>query len=863
MSTTYEPQKIEKYWQDQWRNSNAFATRNVGDPYYVLEMFPYPSGDLHMGHVRNYSIGDVIARYMRMQGRDVLHPMGWDALGLPAENQAIKEKIAPQIRTPKNVARMKEQMTRLGLAYDWSREIATYTPEYYKWNQWFFIKFLEKGLVYRRESTVNWCHGCNTVLANEQVRDDGTCWRGHKDVTTKSVPEWAFRITRYAEELLADLDTLKEWPERITSQQRNWIGRSEGVRVKFPLVDRQESIEIFTTRVDTIFGCTYVVLAPEHPLVVQITSTGQKTDVQAFVEKQRRIDKIERTAEGTPKEGVFTGAFVTNPFNGERVPLWIANFVLADYGTGAVMSVPAHDQRDFEFAQRYDLPIRPVIKPADGAALQLPLQRAFTDDGICFDSEAFSNLTSADARKRLAKHAHDKEFGTATVTWHLRDWGFSRQRYWGTPIPIIYCDTHGATPVPLDQLPVRLPDFDAVELTGEGGAPLGKLPEFYETTCPICNKPAKREVETMDTFVDSAWYFARFISPNQSDAPFDANEATRWLPVNVYIGGPEHAVMHLLYFRFWTKVMRDLGLLKINEPVKQLITQGMVNALAFRCSTHGYIPTATITKLPEAERRCPTCQGPLSAAVEKMSKSKYNGIDPIDIIEKYGADISRLYTLFAAPPQKDLEWNSDGIEGLARFAQRVFRVSKQQKDYARQGSFSPRLSELADANLSVYRAAHQTLAKVSDEIGERLHFNTAIAAMMEFVNLLYEHKLHEAHLIDASVVRSTLSHLAQMLAPIAPHLAEEIWADMGNTGLVCQSSWPKADPAALVHDKLTIAVQVNGKLRGQIEVPAAASQSEVIAMARADANVARFLDGKMVKKEIFVPKRLLNFVISG
>jgi leucyl-tRNA synthetase len=823
-------------------------------------MFPYPSGDLHMGHVRNYTIGDVFARFARMSGHDVLHPMGWDSLGLPAENQAILEKVAPQVRTPKNIARMKEQMTRLGLAYDWSREIATYQPEYYRWNQWFFLKFLEKGLVYRRQSTVNWCPGCNTILANEQVRDDGTCWRGHAGVTTRSVPEWAFKITAYAEDLLKDLDTLSAWPERIVTQQRHWIGKSVGARVRFDVSGAGgASIEVFTTRVDTIYGCTYVVLAPEHPLALTLTTPERRAEVSAFIERMRQEDRITRTAEGGAKEGVFTGATAINPYTGKPVPVWLANFVLAEYGTGAVMSVPAHDARDHAFAVKYDLPLRQVITPEGGTAL--PADGAFTGDGVLIDSGPFSGLKSAEARAKMAAHAQTEGFGEATTSWHLRDWGFSRQRYWGTPIPIIYCDEHGPVPVPEKDLPVRLPDFAEVELTGQGGAPLARLDSFVNAPCPRCGKPGKREVETMDTFVDSAWYFARFLSPRDDTRPFDTALAKAWLPVDIYVGGPEYAVMHLLYFRFWTKAMRDLGLVSVDEPVKRLITQGMVNAQAFKCATHGYVPAAALRDKPEAERVCPKCGGKLTSAIEKMSKSKYNGIDPMELIATYGADTARLYTLFASPPEKDLEWSQAGVEGLSRVVARIWRLLAAQAPRLGKAALPTGMAGLDGADAAVRRAVHRTLAKVSEEMSGRNHFNTAIASMMELTNTLYEHKLHEGADLAPGVAREALLLLAQMLAPFAPHLAESIWKEAEGEGLVATSRWPATDPAALVEDSITLAVQVNGKLRGQVLVAPKAPEDVVVKAAHGDDNVARHLEGKQIVKKIYVPGRLLNFVV--
>ncbi len=858
----YNPSEFENKWQTAWTEAGAFKTRGEGEPYYVLEMFPYPSGSLHMGHVRNYTIGDVFARYLRMQGKDVLHPMGWDALGLPAENQAIKEKVAPQIRTPKNIEQMKVQMTQLGLAYDWSREIGTFLPEYYRWNQWFFIKMLEKGLIYRRQSTVNWCPGCQTILANEQVREGDICWRGHEGVTKKQVPEWAFKITDYAEELLQDLDQLKEWPDRIVTQQRNWLGKSIGAKVFFPLVGRDEKVEIFTTRVDTIYGCTYVVLAPEHPMALTLTTDEHKEEVKAFIETQRNIDKIERMAEGVPKEGVFTGAMAVNPYTGEEVPVWLANFVLADYGTGAVMSVPAHDQRDFEFAHKYDLEIKAVIGPADGTQLPEPLDAAHTVDGILFNSAQFSDKTSEEARAAMAEFAATENFGEKATTWHLRDWGFSRQRYWGTPIPIIYCDEHGAVPAKEEDLPIILPDFKDIELGKAGGAPLSRLPSFYETTCPICNAPAKRETETMDTFVDSAWYFARFISPKHTLAPFDKAEAERFLPVDVYVGGPEHAVMHLLYFRFWTKVMRDMGMVTIDEPVKRLITQGMVNSTAYKCPTHGYLPAKDYRDQKDDALKCKECGKVLSVGVEKMSKSKYNGIDPMDLIERYGADVARLYTLFAAPPQKDLEWNPDGVEGIYRFVTRVYKLAAIQQERIKGAQAPTSMDGLKGADKAVRQALHRTLAKATEEIGERIHFNTAIAAMMELLNTLSEHKMNDGKSVSPGVAREVILNLSKILSPLAPHLAEEIWSMAGGEGLVAVSPWPVIDPEAVKQESMKIAVQVNGKLRAQIEIPADSDQAMALETAKADAKVARYLEEGTLRKEIYIKGRLVNLVVS-
>jgi leucyl-tRNA synthetase len=869
LSPEYNPAVLETKWQHTWKQAGTFQASpppahtehtlpgNTTEPFYVLEMFPYPSGDLHMGHVRNYTIGDVFARFAHMQGKQVLHPMGWDALGLPAENQAIVEKVAPQVRTPRNIAQMKAQMERLGLAYDWSREIATYKPEYYRWNQWFFIQLYEKGLIYRRQSTVNFCPGCNTVIANEQVRDDGTCWRGHQGVTTREIPEWAFKITHYAEELLSDLDTLTQWPDRIVAQQRHWIGKSTGAHITFALEGHNASVSIFTTRVDTIYGCTYIALAPEHPLVESITTPAQQAQVQAFVQSMRNQDSVERTSLNTPKQGVFTGCYAIHPFTQEKIPVWIANFVLANYGTGAVMAVPAHDTRDFAFAQQYGLPMRVVLQPLQGPPLEEPLQEAFTENAAVINSGIFNQMSSEDARTHMCAHAEEQGFGTSSVQWHLRDWGFSRQRYWGTPIPIVYCPTHGAVSAPLDTLPIVLPDFEDIELTGQGGAPLAKLPAFYETTCPVCQGPAKRETETMDTFVDSAWYFARYLSPQDTTQPFCSQQAKKWLPVDVYIGGPEHAVMHLLYFRFWTKAMRDLGLVDIDEPVRRLVTQGMVNAVSYKCSKHGYVAERNTIEQNNV-KACPHCQQPLAVAVEKMSKSKYNGVDPMDLIQRYGADTARLYTLFAAPPEKDLEWNPDGVEGLYRFVTRVYRVL-----YAQVNTLGVEPTQVDEkATHTVRKAAHRTLHKVTDELASRNHFNTAIAAMMEFVNTLYEHHFHDQCAVRAQVRKEVLELLAHMLAPFAPHLAEEMWQALGHASCIALHAWPQTDAHALQDTHVSIAVQINGKLRANIEVDVQATQADVEKAAQTDVNVTRHLEGKTVKKCIYVPGRLLNFVVA-
>ncbi|MBK9517598.1 MAG: leucine--tRNA ligase [Anaeromyxobacter sp.] len=831
MNERYEPLEIEGRWQRRWEEAGTFrAGRHPqAEPRYVLEMFPYPSGAMHMGHARVYTIGDALARYLRMRGHDVLHPIGFDALGLPAENAAIKDGRHPAERTAENIVSFRAEMKRMGYAFDWEREVVTSDPSYYRWNQWFFVKMLEKGIVYRRQGKANWCTGCLTVIANEQVVDDNLCERCSSPVLEKVIPEWAFRITAYAERLLAGLDGLTAWPERITTMQRNWIGKSTGAEADFALVGGAASIKVFTTRLDTIYGCTYVVLAPEHPLVAQVTTPAQRAEVEAFVARMRKTEAVERTGEGAPKEGVFTGALAVNPFTGEQVPVWIANFVLAEYGTGAVMSVPAHDQRDFEFARKYALPIRTVIQPAAGERVPAgdQLQAATTEDGVTEASGPFTGLPSAEARARMGAHAAAGGFGQATVRWHLRDWGFSRQRYWGTPIPIIHCERHGAVPVPLDQLPVKLPPQALI--TGTGEPPLAKVPEFVDTTCPTCGGPARRETETMDTFVDSAWYYARYLSPKDATQPFDPAMARRWLPIDVYVGGPEHAVMHLLYFRFWHHVMHELGLVQEPEPCQRLVTQGIVNG-------------------PDGR---------------KMSKRWNNVVAPGYMVDKFGADTVRMFMLFAAPPEKDIDWSDEQVDGLFRFLTRVWRLF-----VARQASFGAPEAALAQAAgpwLELRRRTHRTIKRVSEGMEGDLKFNTAIAALMELVNELQG--LEPAADAERAAVREALLALATLMGPFAPHAAEELWHEVlgpaAGARLLADEPWPAFDAALCLSDTVTVAVQVNGKLRGTVSVAATAGEAEVRAAAEADEKVAGYLAGKVVKKVVFVPKRLLNYVVAG
>ncbi len=831
MNERYEPQAIEPKWQKLWEDEGVFrADRGPGAPKkYVLEMLPYPSGKMHMGHVRNYLIGDVYARYYAMRGFDVMHPMGWDAFGLPAENAAIKDGVHPAKRTAENVASFKEEMRSLGYSYDWTREVNTSEPEYYRWNQWFFLKLLEKDIVYRRFSKVNWCTGCHTVIANEQVKE-GQCERCESKVVDKEMPEWAFRITRYSQKLLDGMAELGAWPERITSMQRNWIGRSDGVEADFGVKGSTEKIRVFTTRIDTVFGCTYVVLAPDHPLVAKLATPDRKAEVSAFVARMAAKSKTERTEEGAEKEGVFTGAFALNPFSGREVPIWIANFVLADYGTGAVMSVPAHDDRDFAFARKYSLPVEVVIQPPAGERLPsgAGLPAAFTEDGTLDGSGAFTGLTSAEARRRMGAELARENRGRVTVTYRQKDWGFSRQRYWGTPIPVVYCtrcdpESKGI-PLPESALPVRLPDIDVqAVLTGKGEPPLAKVPSFVQTTCPRCGGPARREVETMDTFVDSCWYFARYLSPKCDTAPFEVAAAKRWLPVDVYVGGPEHAVMHLLYFRFWCRLMRELGLTSVDEPVTRLVTQGIVNG-------------------PDGR---------------KMSKRWGNVVAPASIVKKYGADTARLYVLFAGPPERDFDWSDDQVEGAFRFAKRVWAIAAQHHAAARGATFTGSFEGKA---LDVRRAAHKCLKRVGEAI-ERLSFNTAIAGVMEFVNALYAAEKLETPAEKAAMAEA-IRILSLVLTPFAPHLADELAHQYGHGGPTVREAWPAFDPALVVEDVLPYAVQVNGKLKAEVRVPAAAGEAEVRAAAEADEKVKAALAGKSLRKVVFVPRHLVNYVVG-
>ncbi len=846
----YDAQRVETKWFERWQSDSqlyAAEPHSTKKKYYVLEMLPYPSGALHMGHVRNYSIGDALARYMWMNGYNVLHPMGWDSFGLPAENAAIQNQTPPRQWTLGNIAKMKAQMNRLGFAYDWSREVTTCLPDYYRWNQWFFLKFYEKGLAYRKKSKVNWCPKCCTVLANEQVLANGCCWR-HEDtlVEQRELEQWFLRITKYADELLRDLDKLEGWPEKVRTMQRNWIGRSEGARVDFKLDYTQPhhgfgpagaTISVFTTRIDTIFGATSLQLAPEHPIVNDLAAHDPdlRAKVDQLIAEQRKAKEVGDIGE-IEKHGVATGRFAINPFNGEKVPLWVANYILMDYGTGAIMSVPAHDERDYEFAKKYKLEIRLVVLPISTDQEETMAEPALpfvAHEGMVINSGEFSGLECSEATKKMSAHAEKMGFGKATVTYRLKDWGISRQRYWGTPIPMLYCEKDGIVPVPEKDLPVLLPEN--VEITLAGGSPLGRLPEFVNTTCPKCGGPARRETDTMDTFVDSSWYFYRYTDAHNDHAPFDSKTAQYWFPIDQYIGGVEHAILHLIYSRFWTKFMRDIGMITNDEPVERLFTQGMV--------------------IKDGA---------------KMSKSLGNVVSPDEMVARYGADAARLYSLFAAPPDRDLDWQDSGIEGIQRFLGRVYRfvVRNTKHGHPSDAQKLDAVEYVAFGNLppqarTIQRKLHQTIKRVSDDFQGRWHFNTCISAIMELVNVLYA---SEDAIAQGSIPTQFLAQaqrdLALLLAPFAPYLAHELWEMLGEKETLLKAAWPQYDAVLAKEEELEIPVQINGKLRGRIVVPADATEDFVIAHALADEKIQAAIAGKQMVKKIYVPGKLLNLVVK-
>ncbi|WP_321348318.1 leucine--tRNA ligase [Halopseudomonas oceani] len=868
MQEQYSPSEIEAAAQTDWDNANAFQVTETPDQetYYCLSMFPYPSGKLHMGHVRNYTIGDVVARYQRMQGKNVLQPMGWDAFGMPAENAAMNNKVAPAAWTYSNIDYMRTQLKSLGLAIDWTREIATCKPDYYRWEQWLFTRLFEKGIIYRKNGTVNWDPVDQTVLANEQVID-GKGWRSGAVIEKREIPMYYFAITNYAEELLSSLDELTGWPEQVKTMQRNWIGKSVGMEVQFPYdtasIGHDGTLKVFTTRPDTLMGATYVAVAAEHPLATQAAQNNP--ELQAFIDECKRGGVAEADIATQEKKGLPTPLYVLHPLTGEKLPVWVANYVLMGYGEGAVMAVPAHDERDFAFANKYRLPIKPVIRTSVGDETPEPWQDAYGEKGELINSEEFDGLDYDSAFTAIGEVLKQKGLGEPRTQFRLRDWGISRQRYWGCPIPIIHCDSCGDVPVPDDQLPVVLPE----DVIPDGaGSPLAKMPEFYECICPKCGAAAKRETDTMDTFVESSWYYARYASPQYDKGMVDPAAANHWLPVDQYIGGIEHAILHLLYARFFHKLMRDEGLVSSNEPFKNLLTQGMVLAdTYYRLEANGsktWFNPADVDierdgkgKVVAATLRSDG-QPVEIGGTEKMSKSKNNGVDPQAMIDQYGADTCRLFMMFASPPDMSLEWSDSGVEGAQRFLRRVWRLSQQH--HAKGPAGKADLGSLSDEQKAVRRAIHLAIKQASQDIGQHHKFNTAIAAVMTLMNVLEKAPQDAGQ--DRALLQEGLETVALLLAPIAPHICHSLWQALGHSDAIIDASWPSVDESALVQDNLQLVIQVNGKLRGHIEVAADASRELIEATARENENVLRFTEGLTIRKVIVVPGKLVNIVAN-
>ncbi len=863
MDERYDPQAIETRWQAHWEDTGLFtvAEDTIRPKYYLLEMFPYPSGNIHMGHVRNYTIGDVVARYKRMRGFNVLHPMGWDAFGMPAENAAIANDTHPARWTYANIDAMRTQLKRLGFSYDWDREIATCRPEYYRWEQWLFLKMYAEGMAYRKESYVNWCEPCQTVLANEQV-EAGMCWRCGKAVRQKKLWQWFLRISDFAEDLLVHCDQLPGWPDKVLTMQKNWIGKSVGAEIDFQVEDREEVIKVFTTRHDTVFGATFMCLAPEHPLVNALSAgTPQEEDVQAFVARIALQDRSDRGLEQYDKEGVFIGAYCINPLNGRRMPVYTANFALMGYGTGAVMSVPAHDQRDFDFARKYGLEIVVVIDREDDPLDAANMREAFIADGVMANSGEFDGMPNRAAMEKIADLLEARGQGQKTVNFRLRDWGISRQRYWGAPIPMIHCEACGVVPVAEEDLPILLPED--VDMLPGGKSPLPELADFRRTVCPRCRRgDARRETDTMDTFVESSWYFERYCSPRWDQGMFDPRAVAYWMPVDQYIGGVEHAVLHLLYSRYFTRVLEKFGLTTFKEPFTRLLTQGMVCKETVACPEHGFLFPEDVIIQGDAHgcRHCGTAVE--FGRVEKMSKSKRNVIDPNTLLDKYGADTTRLFCLFAAPPERDLEWSAQGVEGGFRFLNRVWRLAHRWVPAVKPvAPFAGEEETLPAPARDLYKKVHQTIFKVTRDIEDRFHFNTAISAVMELVNVLSGFEPTEPRPADLAIIRLALEHATLLLAPIVPHFSEELWHALGREGSVLQAAWPSYSEAALSQDELTIVVQVNGKLRSRLSVPAETSREEIATQALADERARKFIAGQAVRKVIVVPGKLVNIVV--
>jgi leucyl-tRNA synthetase len=863
MDAKYDPGAIESKWQKKWEEWDLFRVKeNPGQPkYYLLEMFPYPSGNIHMGHVRNYTIGDVVARYKRMSGFNVLHPMGWDAFGMPAENAAIANQTHPAKWTYANIDAMRAQLKRMGFSYDWGRELATCRPEYYRWEQWLFLKMYETGMAYRKESFVNWCEDCQTVLANEQV-EAGLCWRCGQQVRQKQLWQWFFKISDFAEDLLLYCDKLPGWPEKVITMQKNWIGRSVGAQINFAVEDSQEVIPVFTTRQDTVFGATFMCLAPEHPLVGKLAKgTAREKTVAQFVERIALQDRSARSIENYEKEGVFIGSYCLNPLTGKRIPIYTANFALMEYGTGAVMSVPAHDQRDFDFARKYDLDIVVVVKPEDADLEGESMTEAYPGQGNMVNSGQFDGMDNREALEEIATYLEKNNLGKRAVSFRLRDWGISRQRYWGAPIPMIHCDDCGIVPVPEEDLPVVLPE--EVDMLEGGQSPLPELVDFVKVTCPNCGRSdARRETDTMDTFVESSWYFERYCSPQCDTSIFDTDAVDYWMPVDQYIGGVEHAILHLLYSRFYTRVLHAHGLVQFKEPFTNLLTQGMVCKETVSCPEHGYLLPQEVDS-HKGSRLCGRCAKPVSVGrVEKMSKSKKNVIDPNILIDKYGADTTRFFCLFAAPPQRDLEWSEQGVEGGYRFLNRIWRLAADLMDKLKDmPSFDGNPDALDNTMRPLFQKTHQTIHKVTRDIEDRFHFNTAISAVMELFNALSSIDTKNMGPDQLSVLRLALESLTLLLSPIVPHFCEELWAELGHDSSVLLAPWPKYREAALVKDELLIVVQVNGKLRSRFQVAIDTAEDTIKEMALADERIVKFIDGKEIKKVIVVKNKLVNIVV--
>ncbi|HKP87684.1 MAG TPA: leucine--tRNA ligase [Blastocatellia bacterium] len=867
MKEKYFPQEIEQKWQKRWADEKTFEVKEdpAREKFYGLEMLAYTSGRAHIGHVSNYSIGDALCWYKRMRGFNVLHPFGWDAFGQPAETAAIKHGTDPEEFTRDAIAAMKGQLQRMGISYDWSREIASCDPEYYKWNQWFFIRMFERGMLYRKNAPVNWCPKEDISLSNEQA-SGGVCWRCGTPVIQKELMQWFARITDYADQLLDDLEKLEGgWPERVITMQRNWIGRSRGAEVRFEIADTVDTVTVFTTRIDTIFGASAIVLAPEHPLLAKIVEgKPQRDKVLAFAEQLKQEKRAATTLEEVEKKGIFTGGWAVNPFNRERLPVWVANFVLIEYGTGAIMAVPAGDQRDFEFSRKYDLPFRQIKLTPDGREVPAEeLQEADESWTVTVNTGKWSGLASVEANRLMTEYAEANGFGRGATTYRLRDWGISRQRYWGTPVPMIHCERDGIVPVPDDQLPVVLPK--GVNLKVEGGSPLDHVPEYVNVTCPKCGGPAKRDTDTMDTFVDSNWYYFRYCDPHNSSAPFDADKVHYWMPVDQYIGGIEHAVLHLIYTRYWTKVMRDMGLVRFDEPVKRLLTQGMINKETFKCPEHEWLFPEEVTE----DKTCKFCGRIVEVGrVEKMSKSKKNAVDPIEMIEIHGADALKLFVLFAGPPEKDKEWSDSGFEGASRYLQRVWRIAyKWHAAIVGQAPAPQGAGELSDYQRRLRRRTHQIIRAITENFEERLHLNTCISSLMELTNEIYAfdqavEKNGSATASDTQVAREAFEALIRMMTPFAPHVAEELWENFGHAEDLAVSPWPEFNAELTREEEIEVAVQVNGKLRSRIFAKPEAPDDELRGAALADEKIKAATAGKDVVKVIVIPRKLVNIVIK-